>query len=97
MILRILNEGQYVVEDDALPRLNELDAVIEAAVAAGDQEALTAALADMFDHVRAVGQLVPDDILADSNLILPDVDATVDEVKAWLDEASTDEGLIPNS
>lgn len=97
MIVRILNEGQYVVEDEALLGLNELDAKVEAAVVASDQDALSRALSDLFDHVRGAGQLMPDDILADSDLILPDVDSTVDEVRALIDEDPTIDGFIPAS
>jgi len=46
------------------------------------------------DGVRAVGVVVPDEEIADSDLILPDVDASLDEVRALLSES--DEGLIPN-
>ena len=44
MIVRILGEGQYDVADEALDRLNELDAAVEAAVEAGDETAFAAAL-----------------------------------------------------
>ena len=97
MIVRILNEGQYVIEEDALLGLNELDAAVEAAVDADDQDALSKALSDLFDHVRAAGQLVPDDILADSDLILPVIDSTLDEVRALIEEDPSVEGFIPNS
>ena len=39
MIVRILGEGQYDVADDALDRLNELDAALEPRVEAGDEAA----------------------------------------------------------
>ena len=45
MILRILGEGQYDVSGDAMDRLNELDAAVEAAVEAGDTEQFSKALA----------------------------------------------------
>jgi hypothetical protein len=91
VIIRILGEGQYDVADEALARLNELDAQVEAAVEAGDVEAFTRALADLLDGVRTVG--VPHDAgsLDESDLILPPADATIDEVRELLE----DEGLIP--
>ena len=55
MIVRILGEGQYDVADDALDRLNELDAAVEAAVEAGDEAAFAAALGQLLDGVRTVG------------------------------------------
>ena len=59
MIVRILGEGQYDVSDEALDRLNELDAAVEAAVEAGDVDAFGTALAALLDGVRTVG--VPHD------------------------------------
>jgi hypothetical protein len=41
--------------------------------------------------VREVGERVPDDYLGSSELVLPNADATIEEVRALLGE----EGLIP--
>lgn len=91
MIVRILGEGQYDVSDDALDRLNELDATVEAAVESGDEESFVPALAALLDGVRTVG--VPHDVdsLDESDLILPPADATIDEVR----ELIGGDGLIP--
>ena len=59
MIVRILGEGQYDVSDDALDGLNELDAAVESAVEAGDEETFSTALAALLDGVRTAG--VPHD------------------------------------
>ncbi len=93
MIVRILGEGQYDVSDEALDRLNELDAAVETAVDAGDDEAFATALAALLDGVRTVGVAHAVDSLDESDLILPPADATIDEVRALL--AESDEGLIP--
>jgi len=93
MIVRILNEGQWEVGEDKIDRLNELDAEVEAAVEAGDEERFAPALHVLLDAVRHDGVRLPDDTLHDSDLILPPADATLDEVRALL--ADTDEGLIP--
>jgi hypothetical protein len=91
MIVRILGEGQYDVSDEALARLNELDAAVEAAIETGDVDAFGAALAGLHDGVRTVG--VPHDAesLDESDLILPPADATIDDVRELL----SDDGLIP--
>ena len=94
MIVRILSEGQWRIESEARSSLNALDDAVEAAVQSGDQDQLARALRSLHDQVRAVGVVVPDEELADSDLILPDVDASLDEVRALLSES--DEGLIPN-
>lgn len=94
MIVRILSEGQWRIDGDAHTALNSLDDAVEAAVSAGDQEQLGAALRSLHDQVRALGRPVADDEITDSDLILPDVDASLDDVRALLSES--DEGLIPN-
>jgi hypothetical protein len=91
MIVRILGEGQYDVSDEALTRLNELDATVERSVEADDVDAFTAALTALLEGVRTVGVAHPADSLDESDLILPPSDATIDEVRALL----RDDGLIP--
>ena len=41
MIVRILNEGQWHLTDDAVRGLNSFDDAVEQAVTAGDQDQLT--------------------------------------------------------
>lgn len=93
MIVRILGEGQWEVPEDAVAGLNTLDDRVEQAVTQGDQATLTLALSELLDEVRSVGTPVPDDQLADSDLILPDVDSSLAEVESLL--ADSAEGLIP--
>jgi hypothetical protein len=93
MIVRILGEGQWDVADDQIEGLNTLDAEVEAAVEAGEQDRFAAGLASLLDAVRTKGTPLPDESLQDSDLILPPSDATIDEVRALLSD--TDEGLIP--
>ena len=92
MIVRILGEGQWNLSEEHLTRLNELDEQVEAAVEAGDQAVFSDTLAALLDAVRTAGELLADDTLEDSDLILPPADAGIDEVRAMLDE----EGLIPD-
>ncbi len=93
MIVRILGEGQFEVGDDQMTALNELDAKVESAVEAGDEETFRPALEALLEGVRSNGSPLPDESLEDSDLILPPADATVDEVRALLSESG--EGLIP--
>lgn len=96
MIIRILGEGQWVMEPEQLLALNEIDAAVEKAVEDGDAQALRSALEELVDGVRRFGIEVPDDVLAESDLVLPDVDASIEEVRALLDEQSDYYGLIPD-
>lgn len=91
MIMRILGEGQYEVADADIDRLNELDAVVQAAAEAGEDAAFAAAVAELLGAVRALGTRVPDDVIVPSDLVLPDEGTGLAQVRAML----TDEGLVP--
>ncbi|OYO03991.1 PspA-associated protein PspAA [Enemella evansiae] len=95
MIIRVLNEGQFRLTDDHLLELNACDDKVEQAVDAEDQAALTAALNSLIETIRRLGQELPDDSLEDSDLIVPDEEATLDDVKGWLEDSGSSEGLIP--
>ena len=94
MIVRILSEGQWELSDEAMRGLSSLDDAVEAAVSEGNQEKLAAALHSLLDQVRSNGAPVPDNELLDSDMILPDADATLEEVEELL--SGSDEGLVPN-
>jgi hypothetical protein len=91
VIVRILGEGQFKVDDAATVELNRLDTELEAAVNHNDEAAFTAALDGLLAKVRAQGSPLPPDTLEASDLILPHEDSSMDEVRKLL----TDEGLIP--
>jgi hypothetical protein len=91
VIVRILGEGQFDVDDAATPELNQLDTDLETAVDQNDAAAFTTALTSLLAHVRAHGSPLPTDTLEESDLILPHEDSSMDEVRKML----TDEGLIP--
>jgi hypothetical protein len=93
MIVRILNEGQWRLTDDAVHGLNSFDDAVEQAVTAADQDQLTTALHTLLDRIRTTGTRVPDEELEDSDLILPAADSTLEEVRQLLSES--EEGLIP--
>ena len=93
MIVRILNEGQWRVDEGALTDLNQLDDAVEDAVSTDDEGELAAALHALLAEVRSTGTPVPDDELSDSDLILPAADSSLDEIRALL--STSGEGLIP--
>jgi hypothetical protein len=93
VIVRILGEGQWDVEEAHLEVLNALDAAVESAVEVSDETAFSPALTALLDAVRSQGTRLEDDSLEDSDLILPPSDASLAEVRAML----TDEGLVPDS
>jgi hypothetical protein len=91
MIVRILGEGQWRIDDAEVDALNPLDEKVEQAVEAGDEGAFRPALEDLLGAVRRSGSQVGLDELVDSDLILPPADASLEEVRDLL----SDEGLIP--
>jgi hypothetical protein len=91
VIVRILGEGQFRIDDAATAELNQLDAALEAAVERRDEAAFTDALTNLLAQVRVHGSPLAPDILEESELILPHEDSSMDEVRKLL----TDEGLIP--
>ena len=93
MIVRIMGEGQLLLEDSVLEELNRLDDLLGEAIDSGDDDKFRSALVTLLDAVRAAGTPVPDEELVDSDLVLPYAEAHVDEVREML----TDEGLIPES
>ena len=96
MIIRIMGLGQWSMEPDQLLSLNEMDEAVEQAVEADDQAALRAALERLVSGVQETGTAVPDDVIVESDLVLPDVDATISEVKGLLDSTQEFYGLLPD-
>ncbi|HEY3767007.1 MAG TPA: hypothetical protein VGL44_17715 [Gaiellales bacterium] len=91
MIVRILGQGQFRLDDSLLGRLNELDNAVASAVSAGDAALFTSAFADLIGMIESDGVPVPDDELITSDHVLPHVDTTLEEAR----EAFAGEGAIP--
>jgi hypothetical protein len=92
VIVRLMGEGQYRVDDSLQDRLNELDDQAMAALEASNEVELDQKLEQMFALVRAEGQPLPDDDLSASDVIIPPADLTLEETR----ELVSHEGLIPD-
>jgi hypothetical protein len=92
VIVRIMGEGQWTVDGQALDAMNILDAGVEKAVESGDHTAFATGMTALLDVVRTQGTRLEDDSLEDSDLLLPPSDATLEEVRGLL----TEEGLVPD-
>ena len=92
MIVRIMGEGQVEGGNEQLEGLNALDAEVEAAVSSGDTEAFSLAFGALLDAVRRSGKPLPDEVLHDSDLVLPPADASIEEVRELLGV----DGLVPD-
>jgi hypothetical protein len=91
MIVRILTEGQLRLPDSAIDELNALDDKLLGACQSKDEAAFATALTTLLDRVRELGEPLPLEELAESDVILPMGDATIDEVERMM----ADDGLIP--
>ena len=92
MIVRVMGERQYRLDDDSLGRLNELDDRAQEALDRGDEGELGRYLDEMIALVKRDGESLPNDELAGSDVIVPPSDMTLEETKKFFSE----EGLIPD-
>ena len=90
MIVRLLGEGQFDVDEGQLDALNVLDQQLEAALAV-DGEEYRDVLAQMAELVRSVGTLQADDFLGASDVTIPDAESS----RADVGELLSEDGLIP--
>lgn len=89
MIVRILGEGQYRLDDAHHAQLAPLDVELGDAVEKDDNARFQATLSGALALVRT-GTLVPADTLEQSDLILPHEGASLDEVRKLL----TEDGIV---
>jgi hypothetical protein len=92
VIVRLMGEGQYRIDDSLQGRLNELDNQAGAALEANDEVGLDKLLDQMFALVRSEGERLPDDDLSPSDAVVPPSDTTLEEARQLMSE----EGYIPD-
>jgi hypothetical protein len=92
MIVRLMGEGQFEVDDEVAKGLNGLDEQASQALESGDEERLRQLLRRMAEAVRTNGARVPDEHLDASDAIIPPDDLSLDEARRLFE----DEGLIPD-
>jgi PspAA-like protein len=92
VIVRLMGEGQWRVDDAVAARLNELDDEVGRAVADGDEAALWRGLQALAEIVRSSGERLDDADLSPSDAIIPPEDLSLEEARELLEG----EGLIPD-
>jgi len=90
MIVRILSEGQYELDDDQMASLEAIDQQLVAALDTGDEKSFREALSQLLSKVRTEGTPVPADRFVPSDLTLPHQNSSLAEVRDLL--ASEDVG-----
>jgi len=84
MIIRIMAEDQYRLDDSHRALVENLDEAAEVALNAGDEAAFAQALHDLIAAVRQYGQVVPVEEILPSDWIIPGPDMTLAEARARL-------------
>ena len=92
MLVRIMGEGQYRLDDDVRARVNELDNAIVRAVDSDDEDAFHVAFEEMLDIIRAEGERVGDNDIESSDVIVPPPDTSMAEAASDF----SGDGLIPD-
>jgi hypothetical protein len=92
MIVRVLGEGQWRVDDGLKKQLHDLDEQVSKALDAGDEAALRSSLAALADAVRSHGEPLPAEDLSPSDAIVPPADLSLAEAR----ELMSNEGFIPD-
>ena len=92
MIIRVLGEAQYELDDGAASQLDQLEVDAQAAIEAGDEDGFHARYAELLEKLRASAARVPDDDLRPSDVILPPSDVSFEEAKGDFSE----HGLLPD-
>jgi PspAA-like protein len=81
VVAEIDGEGSFLVPDEALQRLAELCAGLQAAIEQPDDEQLSRMLADVLSYVRAAGPAVPASASSSARLLLPRPGASRAEIE----------------
>jgi hypothetical protein len=92
MIVRVLGDGQFEIDDEVAKGLDEIDEQAAHALEAGDQERLSGLLRRMAEAVRTNGARLPDADLSPSEAIIPPDDLTLAEARDLFEG----DGLIPD-
>ena len=74
MIVRLMGEGQFRVDDGLVVQLNELDDRAQAAADEGDEPELDRLLDVMWLQVQAGGERLDDDDLHPSDIVIPPIE-----------------------
>jgi hypothetical protein len=91
VIVRILGEGQYRLDEQAFEAVRAIDDRVQEAADADDDTAFRQALGELLDVVTGRGQPLPAEELHPSDAIVPGHGTTLAEARELLSA----EGLIP--
>jgi len=94
IIVRIMGQGQFRINEDTIKRINEIDdaivQILQNESKADDQE-YRAKVAEIVQTIKSKSQKLEDKELIESDIIVPDTDISIDEAK----KVFQGEGIIP--
>jgi uncharacterized membrane protein len=86
MIVRILTEDQYQLDDAHLPAISKLDNELEEAASKGDEAQFNTLLQQLITLIREQGKVVPHEELVTSQLLIPPADMSMQEARKYFEE-----------
>ena len=92
MIVRLMGEGQFRIDDALIERLNSLDDQALEALERDDEAELDRYLDEMAELVRSGGNPLPAEEVSPSDIVIPPSDLTLEETR----ELFSGDGLIPD-
>ncbi len=95
-IVRLMNDAQYYVSIDVMRELNSLDNRLVRMLKNSkdiDENTIREVIGGMRMLVKSKGKRVKDELIVSSDIIIPTVDISIDEVR----KVFKDEGIIPEA
>jgi hypothetical protein len=89
VIVRILGDGQFEIDEATAKRLETLDADLDACMQAKDEKRFDTILSSIVGEVHNSGKPLDPKRFLPSDLVLPPIGATLEEVRALLDSERT--------
>jgi hypothetical protein len=86
MIVRILTDNQYRLDDAHMTTITRLDHALEDAAAKEDALQFSDLLEQLTTFIRERGQVIPDNELVVSQLVVPPADMTMAEARKYFEE-----------
>lgn len=95
-IVRIMGQGQYMVDSSTLRKLNEIDnsivQMITDGIDSGDGESFRKKLTELTEIVSKNGRPLDPKEIVESDVILPSADVSIEEAR----QIFRGEGIIPD-
>lgn len=91
MIVRIMGEGQWHVDEALITELNRIDALLDADLESGTEDELASHILAMHRSIKELGIPVAVEELVPSDAVVPPAGIAVEELRQLIGQ----EGLIP--